>query len=621
MPVATGDAFRYVTTSGTNVGESDGTLIAPDVNGTLTIVGGFGITLTADALNRKITITNTGNGSGALTSITTTNSGTYYPVFTSGGASPTSTLYYETTATPLGYNASTGTLSVQNLALNSTGTIVFNTQTISGTTGTSSMVLSNSPTLVTPTLGAATATSINGLTISSSTGTFTLTNAKTFAVQNTMTFSGTDSTSFTFPSTGGTVDILGNTFYIGTTSIANNRASANLALTGISSIALPGSVSGTSTLQPQATAGTTTFTLPTTTGTLIGSGDSATVSNTMLANSSFNIGTTSITLGRASANLALTGISSVAFPGSTSGTATVQATATAGTPTLSLPITTGTLVGTGDTGTVSNTMLASSSVTFGSTAVSLGGSSTTLAGLTSIDGTTALTSAFATPNGTVALLGAATTVNFANTATTVSEYALATSLSIGNSATAAQTVNMFTNSTGNSFYNFATGGTTSGNIKTINIGTGGLASSTTNVTLGATTGTSSITVNGSLTASTSILLKGTGGIGYATAGGYGGSVTQTGSRAGAVTASYITGAITLFAAAPSVGTYVTFTVTNTTVAATDTIIINFKSSTNIYIGFVSAVAASSFNITFTSVSGIATDTPVINFAVIKGSAN
>jgi len=180
---------------------------------------------------------------------------------------------------------------------------------------------------------------------------------------------------------------------------------------------------------------------------------------------------------------------------------------------------------------------------------------------------------------------------------------------------------MFTNSTGNSFYNFATGGTTSGNIKTINIGTGGLASSTTNVTLGATTGTSSITVNGSLTASTSILLKGTGGIGYATAGGYGGSVTQTGSRAGAVTASYITGAITLFAAAPTVGTYVTFTVTNTTVAATDTIIINFKSSTNIYIGFVSAVAASSFNITFTSVSGTTSDSPVINFAVIKGSAN
>ena len=53
-------------------------------------------------------------------------------------------------------------------------------------------------------------------------------------------------------------------------------------------------------------------------------------------------------------------LSAANFSGSTSGTATLQATAVAGTPTLSLPTTTGTLVGTGDTGTVTNTMLAGS---------------------------------------------------------------------------------------------------------------------------------------------------------------------------------------------------------------------------------------------------------------------
>jgi len=124
MPVATGDAFRYITTTGTNVGESDATLIAPDVNGTLTIAGGFGITLTADAANRKITITNTGNGTGALTTITAQNSaGTYYPVFTTipgtynpaTGTYTNSTLYYESTTTPLSYNPGTGTLNVNNL--------------------------------------------------------------------------------------------------------------------------------------------------------------------------------------------------------------------------------------------------------------------------------------------------------------------------------------------------------------------------------------------------------------------------------------------------------------------------------------------------------------------------
>ena len=55
--------------------------------------------------------------------------------------------------------------------------------------------------------------------------------------------------------------------YIGTTSVALNRSSAALALTGISSVALPGSSSGTTTLQPAAAAGGT-VTLPALTGTL-----------------------------------------------------------------------------------------------------------------------------------------------------------------------------------------------------------------------------------------------------------------------------------------------------------------------------------------------------------------
>ena len=173
-----------------------------------------------------------------------------------------------------------------------------------------------------------------------------------------------------------TVALRADTHYIGTTSVALNRASANLALTGISSIALPGSTSGTTTLQATAIAGTTTITLPATTGTLVLQADV------------HYIGTTSVALNRASANLALTGITSVAFPGSTSGTATLQATAISGTPTLSLPTVTGTLIGSGDTGSVTNTMLANSSFYIGTTSVSLGRASANLAltGITSIDG-------------------------------------------------------------------------------------------------------------------------------------------------------------------------------------------------------------------------------------------
>lgn len=60
-----------------------------------------------------------------------------------------------------------------------------------------------------------------------------------------------------------------DTTFIGTTSVALNRSSANLALTGISSVTLPGSTSGTAQVVATAVAGTgTVITLPATTGTV-----------------------------------------------------------------------------------------------------------------------------------------------------------------------------------------------------------------------------------------------------------------------------------------------------------------------------------------------------------------
>lgn len=79
------------------------------------------------------------------------------------------------------------------------------------TTGSGSVVLNNSPSLVTPTIGAATATSINGLTISTSTGTLTVANGKTLTANNSLAFTGTDGTTFTFPGSSDTVVTLGAT--------------------------------------------------------------------------------------------------------------------------------------------------------------------------------------------------------------------------------------------------------------------------------------------------------------------------------------------------------------------------------------------------------------------------
>lgn len=84
--------------------------------------------------------------------------------------------------------------------------------------------------------------------------------------------------------------VLGNsTLFVGTTAIALNRASANLALTGLLSGTFQGATSGSVQLIPAAIAGTgTVLTMPATTGTIITSGDTGTVTNTMLAGSIAN---------------------------------------------------------------------------------------------------------------------------------------------------------------------------------------------------------------------------------------------------------------------------------------------------------------------------------------------
>lgn len=64
-----------------------------------------------------------------------------------------------------------------------------------------------SPTLVTPTLGVATATSINkvALTAPATGSTLTIADGKTLTANNSITLAGTDSTTMTFPSTSATI--------------------------------------------------------------------------------------------------------------------------------------------------------------------------------------------------------------------------------------------------------------------------------------------------------------------------------------------------------------------------------------------------------------------------------
>jgi len=118
---------------------------------------------------------------------------------------------------------------------------------------------------------------------------------------------------------------------------------------------------------------------------------------------------------------------------------------------------------------------------------------------------------------------------------------------------------------------------------------------------------------GAATAS-SVLVTGSGGVGYGT--GSGGAVTQATSRTTGVTLNKTNGQITLVSAAGSTA-WQSFTVTNSTVAATDTIIVNQDSGTDLYMTHVTNVGAGSFRITFATTGGTTTEHPVFNFAVIK----
>jgi hypothetical protein len=109
------------------------------------------------------------------------------------------------------------------------------------------------------------------------------------------------------------------------------------------------------------------------------------------------------------------------------------------------------------------------------------------------------------------------------------------------------------------------------------------------------------------------------GIGYTT--GAGGAVTQETNRTTAVTLSTLTGAITTDSTSLAAGAEATFTVTNTTVAVGDVVVVCARSGQTAAtsIPVVTTVAAGSFAITLTNLHASTADTGamIINFVVIK----
>lgn len=135
-----------------------------------------------------------------------------------------------------------------------------------------------------------------------------------------------------------------------------------------------------------------------------------------------------------------------------------------------------------------------------------------------------------------------------------------------------------------------------------------------------TSGTSRLVVSstGANVASGDLTLSSAGKIGYAT--GSGGTVTQITSKVTGVTLNKTNGAVTLHNAAMAANGSASFVLTNSTIAATDTVLVAIKSGAtlNAYNVQVEAVGAGSCTISiFNRSAGSLSEAVVLNFAVIK----
>jgi len=156
----------------------------------------------------------------------------------------------------------------------------------SESTGTGDAVFATSPTLATPTLGVASATSVNKLAITApSTGaTLTLADGSTFQITGafSVNLTATAGTSVTLPTSGTLATLAGG-------ETLTNKTIASPTISGLylsdSSITFEGSSADAyettiSVVDPTADR---TITVPNVTGTIVTTGDSGTVSNTMLS--------------------------------------------------------------------------------------------------------------------------------------------------------------------------------------------------------------------------------------------------------------------------------------------------------------------------------------------------
>ncbi len=314
------------TGTGVNVRANTPTLITP-ILGVATATTINKVTLTAPATGSTLTIAD-GKTLTASNTLTFTGTDASSVAFGTGG-----TVVY--TSNKLSVHAATTSAELAGV--------------ISDETGSGLLVFATSPTLTTPILGVATATTINKVTITApaTSSTLTIADGKTLTASNTLTFTGTDASSVAF-GTGGTVVY------------TSNKLSVHAATTSAELAGVISDETGSGVLVFSTSPSITTPTIITNMVVPLIYGSTAVSGNLQLSSTS-NTTKGTITIGDASGVVTLTG-TTVNLP-----TAAVKVGNTTlvqgGTVSVTFPTIAGTLVGSGDTGTVTTAMHASSSST------------------------------------------------------------------------------------------------------------------------------------------------------------------------------------------------------------------------------------------------------------------
>ena len=200
--------YIYDTVGGA-VTQGNGITVTPsDGSNTTTISIDTAVTVdknTAQTLTNKTLTLPTFGGTGVVFNGSTSGTTTVLATAVAG----TTTLTLPAATDTLVGKATTDTLTNKTINLTSNTLVATSAElaaAITDETGTGVVVFSNTPTLVTPVLGVATATSINkvAFTAPATGSTLTIADGKTLTASNTLTFTGTDASSVAF-SAGGTV--------------------------------------------------------------------------------------------------------------------------------------------------------------------------------------------------------------------------------------------------------------------------------------------------------------------------------------------------------------------------------------------------------------------------------